>query len=115
MKVYQNGKLSTATVLWEPHVVLLTRFLLFALAGLLFGYTDADVYLHNARGSNNRLNGNQKARQNNNRLFDSQVRLKLNITFLKGMIERVFAKSFGGVCNKRDQLSKPRQTTELSA
>jgi hypothetical protein len=46
------------------------------LAGLLLGLSDADVYLHNPRGSNNRLNGNGADRTNNNRLFDSQVSFK---------------------------------------
>eukprot|EP00854_Cymbomonas_tetramitiformis_P008539 gene8539-10135_t len=32
----------------------------------------ADVYLHNPRGSNNRLNEKSATRNNNNRLFDSQ-------------------------------------------
>jgi hypothetical protein len=32
-----------------------------------------DVYLHNPRGSNNRLNERSAARTNGNRLFDSQV------------------------------------------
>ena len=35
----------------------------------------ADVYMHNPRGSNNRLNEDSKPRRNNNRLFDSQVSL----------------------------------------
>ena len=46
------------------------------LSGLLISLSNADVYLHNPRGSNNRLNGNGANRQNNNRLFDSQVSLK---------------------------------------
>ena len=33
----------------------------------------ADVYMHNPRGSNNRLNEASAARTNANRLFDSQV------------------------------------------
>ena len=33
-----------------------------------------DVYMHNPRGSNNRLNSNGQNRQNANRLFDSQVK-----------------------------------------
>lgn len=32
-----------------------------------------DIYLHNPRGSNDRLNGQNTNRQNANRLFDSQV------------------------------------------
>jgi len=35
-------------------------------------YTQADIYLHNPRGSNNRLNGRNRDRTNANRLFDSQ-------------------------------------------
>ena len=33
----------------------------------------ADVYMHNPRGSNNRLNEASAERTNANRLFDSQV------------------------------------------
>ena len=33
----------------------------------------ADVYLHNLRGSNNRLNERSANRRNANRMFDSQV------------------------------------------
>eukprot|EP00116_Pleurobrachia_bachei_P005639 sb/3465901/ len=38
----------------------------------LIGAIVADVYLHNPRGSNNRLNENTAVRNNANRLFDSQ-------------------------------------------
>lgn len=34
-----------------------------------------DVYMHNPRGSNNRLNERSANRRNANRLFDSQVQL----------------------------------------
>lgn len=37
-----------------------------------------DTYMHNPRGSNNRLNERSANRDNANRLFDSQVRLKLS-------------------------------------
>ena len=47
----------------------LTWALLLASAALL---VDADVYLHNPRGSNNRLQGRNRNRDNNNRMFDSQ-------------------------------------------
>ena len=43
---------------------------------LMFFYTTlvvGDMFLHNPRGSNNRLNGNAKGRGNANRMFDSQV------------------------------------------
>lgn len=33
----------------------------------------ADVYMHNPRGSNNRLNERSANRDNANRMFDSQV------------------------------------------
>lgn len=35
--------------------------------------TYQDVYMHNPRGSNNRLNENTADRRNANRAFDSQV------------------------------------------
>ena len=35
---------------------------------------NADVYMHNPRGSNNRLNERSANRNNGNRMFDSQVR-----------------------------------------
>ena len=44
--------------------------------GLLLSFSEADVFLHNPRGSNNRLNGADANRKNNNRLFDSQVSSK---------------------------------------
>lgn len=34
-----------------------------------------DIYLHNPRGSNNRLNERSANRRNGNRMFDSQVSL----------------------------------------
>ena len=48
------------------------------LAGLLLvvSFTNADVYFHNPRGSNNRLNEASTARANNNRMFNSQVSFK---------------------------------------
>ena len=36
-------------------------------------FARGDVYMHNPRGSNNRLNEQNNNRANNNRLFDSQV------------------------------------------
>ena len=39
----------------------------------LVNLSTQDVYLHNPRGSNNRLNEKSAARTNANRLFDSQV------------------------------------------
>lgn len=39
---------------------------------LLAVYVDADVYMHNPRGSNNRLNERSANRNNGNRMFDSQ-------------------------------------------
>lgn len=44
---------------------------LFVLAGALFS-ANADVYMHNPRGSNNRLNEQSANRNNGNRMFDSQ-------------------------------------------
>ncbi|CAF0817766.1 unnamed protein product, partial [Brachionus calyciflorus] len=46
---------------------------LFLISFLLFTKTClADIYLHNPRGSNNRLNEPSATRKNNNRIFDSQ-------------------------------------------
>lgn len=47
---------------------MMTPFLLVLLCGVALG----DVYLHNPRGSNNRLNEANAVRTNGNRLFDSQ-------------------------------------------
>ena len=43
------------------------------LLNIFIQYTYQDVYLHNPRGSNNRLNENTSERKNANRAFDSQV------------------------------------------
>ena len=51
--------------------VSLTIFLLIAEPTL------QDVYMHNPRGSNNRLNEKSAERKNENRLFDSQVKIKI--------------------------------------
>lgn len=45
---------------------------LLVLWGCLVGTLMADMYMQNPRGSNNRLNEKSAARQNGNRLFDSQ-------------------------------------------
>lgn len=39
---------------------------------LLITVTKCDIYLHNPRGSNNRLDESRRERDNDNRLFDSQ-------------------------------------------
>ena len=43
-----------------------------ALSALLLIYVSGDMYLHNPRGCNNRLNEEAATRNNANRLFDSQ-------------------------------------------
>ena len=43
-------------------------------------YVLGDVYMHNPRGSNDRLNANGQNRQNANRLFDSQVSEYMDFT-----------------------------------
>ena len=48
---------------------------LLCLLGALSSLALADVYMHNPRGSNNRLNERSANRANANRMFDSQVRL----------------------------------------
>ena len=52
------------------------RTTLASATGLLFAVVtvNADVYMHNPRGSNNRLNERSANRNNGNRMFDSQVR-----------------------------------------
>jgi hypothetical protein len=44
-----------------------------ALVALFTVGVSADIYMHNPRGSNNRLNEKSANRQNADRLFDSQV------------------------------------------
>ena len=50
----------------------------------------ADVYMHNPRGSNNRLNEKSATRANNNRVFDSQVgqNILIYFNFLSRKVER---------------------------
>ena len=45
----------------------------FILIVVLIHKSTQDVYMHNPRGSNNRLNEKSANRANANRLFDSQV------------------------------------------
>lgn len=45
---------------------------LLAVLALWLGACSADVYMHNMRGSNNRLDSQGDNVQNNKRLFDSQ-------------------------------------------
>ena len=45
-----------------------------------------DVYLHNPRGSNNRLNENTATRANANRVFDSQVWKVVHVFKCHGMM-----------------------------
>ena len=51
-----------------------SRLVTLLLSLLTFEEVLCDIYLHNPRGSNNRLNSRNTNRQNANRLFDSQVR-----------------------------------------
>jgi len=53
--------------------VKMTVLLKFACLVTLIGICVGDVYMHNPRGSNNRLNERSANRNNANRLFDSQV------------------------------------------
>jgi hypothetical protein len=48
-------------------------FILLLVSVVFIQSTYQDVYLHNPRGSNNRLNENTPDRKHNNRVFDSQV------------------------------------------
>lgn len=45
---------------------------LLAILLALASTTRADIYMHNPRGSNNRLDESSRERRNDNRLFDSQ-------------------------------------------
>ncbi|XP_028416852.1 protein DD3-3-like [Dendronephthya gigantea] len=56
--------------------LLITTLVLAAGLLLMKSSTDADMFLHNPRGSNNRLNGAGANRANNNRMFDSQNNAK---------------------------------------
>ena len=49
--------------------------------GLLVASCMGDVYMHNPRGSNNRLNERSANRDNANRMFDSQVRAYRNCRY----------------------------------
>jgi hypothetical protein len=42
------------------------------LLSLNLNFCHADIYLHNPRGSNNRLDEQNRQRANDNRMFDSQ-------------------------------------------
>ena len=57
--------------------------------GLLIASSYQDIYLHNMRGSNNRLNEKSAARTNGNRVFDSQVRIiffpRFSACFIEGL------------------------------
>jgi hypothetical protein len=59
---------SSSPVMALSRVVLCTVCMLAVLASV-----QADLYLHNMRGSNNRLNEQSANRQNADRLFDSEV------------------------------------------
>jgi len=48
------------------------RFFTLFVFALLLSFVSADVYMHNPRGSNNRLNERSANRNNGDRLFDSQ-------------------------------------------
>ena len=50
------------------------KFILLVLSALVA--VQGDVYMHNPRGSNNRLNEQSANRNNANRVFDSQVSIK---------------------------------------
>merc|ERR1711991_649790 len=67
------GRNCNSTHRWEKkkeEMMLLAAALLVLLSLCQPGH--ADCYMHNPRGSNNRLNGNNNNRDNDNRLFDSQ-------------------------------------------
>ena len=57
------------------HTSMQATILLAITCSLLLESVFCDVYLHSPRGSNNRLNEKSATRNNNNRLFNSQVRI----------------------------------------
>lgn len=67
------------------------RYLLLVLSALIA--VQGDIYMHNPRGSNNRLNERSANRNNANRCFDSQVSLlrqcpvDLMIGLIKAIVE----------------------------
>lgn len=48
------------------------KHIIFVNAAFLIISVTADIYLHNPRGSNNRLDESGRERNNGNRMFDSQ-------------------------------------------
>lgn len=64
---------------------LISICLLLAVHECFYHYVQADVYLHNPRGSNNRLNGDKENRANANRVFDSQVCMQRDISYIQGL------------------------------
>ena len=50
-----------------------TLCLLLSILAIFYQYTNADVYLHVPRGSNNRLSEEKANRRKDDRVFDSQV------------------------------------------
>ena len=59
----------------DMHTSMQATILLAITCSLLLESVFCDVYLHSPRGSNNRLNEKSATRNNNNRLFNSQVRI----------------------------------------
>ena len=73
----------------KGRIAVLAAILVFA--GLVYE-SNGDCYMHNPRGSNNRLNERSANRNNANRLFDSQVMpiatlLTISDTFLSLSLE----------------------------
>lgn len=67
--------LSLIVQLYITSVYLAMKLLRFSVLAIFLSCCDGDVYLHNPRGTNNRLNERSAQRRNANRLFDSQVSL----------------------------------------
>ena len=60
-----------------------TSVLVALVVATLLGTVFADTYMHNPRGSNNRLNERSANRANGNRMFDSQVESSLACAFTR--------------------------------
>lgn len=60
-----------------------------ALVAILLSCCHADIYMHNPRGTNNRLNERSAQRKNANRLFDSQVQIVHKVVLLLQYLKAV--------------------------
>ena len=72
MRVARTSSSSMASSSSSSMCLMIGAASLLLLLSSSFPAAEADVYLHNPRGSNNRLKGQNRDRSNANRMFDSQ-------------------------------------------